>query len=76
MQPSGTPLSEVAFRVQEGPVYQRLLIESGHITKNQWYLSERFGHPVDRSYAAWDWNMRHRDKWIKDSIAAGYDLPP
>lgn len=64
------------FPVERSSYYQLMLIESGHIAKNQWYLGEKMGHAVDWNYAQWNWIMAgHRQRWMAAVNSGNIILP-
>lgn len=59
------------FPIESSCYYQFWLKEKSEIEKNKWILSERAGQDVGWDFAAWNWNMRHRTKWIQSLKASG-----
>ena len=47
-------------------IYQKWIIERQHILRNKWYLSQQMGADCGWEHARWDWDMRHRQKWLRE----------
>jgi hypothetical protein len=65
------PLSEAAFPIEHSNIYTVWLAQKEEIARHKWVLSERVGHDVGWEAAKWDWDMHHRQQWIREMKERG-----
>ena len=51
------------FPIENSDLYHLMIEERGHIEKNKWYLSEKYGYEVSIEFARYYWDVNHRKKW-------------
>ncbi len=61
---------------KKSSLYREFTAEQEEIVKHKWLESEKAKHDVGFEYALKDLITRHRSKWRKARIAAGYGVQP